>query len=136
MQLVLEAPRAHDYVDLRMRSGMGRKEVERAEIALQNSLFTASLYDGEKLIAFGRIVGDGGIAFVVSDVMVDEGYRRQGHAETIMRAIDGYFDLNAHEDSYICLIANSPADILYHKHRFEYLPEDKCGMLRNQDGLS
>lgn len=136
MQLVLEVPQAHDYVDLRMRSGMGPKDLERAEIALQNSLFTASLYEGEKLIAFGRIVGDGGIAFVVNDVMVDAEYRRQGHAETIMRAIDGYFDLNTHEDSYICLIANSPADTLYHRHRFDYLPADKCGMLRNQAGLS
>jgi hypothetical protein len=31
-----------------------------------------------------------------------------------------------------CLIANQPADQLYRKHRFEYLPENKCGMLRNQ----
>ena len=91
-----------------------------------------TIYDDDRLIAFGRVAGDGGITFVVSDIMVDEAYRRRGFAEQIMQAIDHYFDENSHEDSYICLIANHPADQLYYKHRFDYLPEDKCGMLRNQ----
>ena len=50
----------------------------------------------------------------------------------VIKAIDKYFEANAHEDSYICLIANHPAELLYKKHKFEYLPENKCGMLRNQ----
>lgn len=132
IQLIYEAPAAQDYVSLRLRSGMGKKDINRSEIALKNSLFTVSLYDKEKLIGFGRVVGDGGITYVVSDIMVDEAYQRRGYAEQIMKAIDSYFDENAHEDSYICLIANYPADLLYHKHQFEYLPEDRCGMLRDQ----
>lgn len=132
MQIVYEAPTAQDYVSLRLRSGMGNKDIERSRIALTNSVFTASLYDGEKLIGFGRIVGDGGITYVVSDIMVDKEYWRKGYAEQIMKAVDGYLEQNTHEDSYVCLIANHPADSLYHKHHFEYLTEDKCGMLRNQ----
>ncbi len=132
IQLVYEAPTAQDYVSLRLRSGMGNKDLKRSQIALENSLFTASLYDKEKLIGFGRVVGDGGITYVVSDIMVDKDYQRRGFAEQIMKAIDSYFEVNAHEDSYICLIANRPADLLYHKHQFEYLPENRCGMLRNQ----
>lgn len=132
IQMDYTTPAAQDYVSLRLRAGMGAKDLERSRIALGNSLFTASLYDGEKLIGFGRIVGDGGITYVVSDIMVDKAYRRRGLAEQIMKAVDAYFDRNAHGDSYISLIANRPADRLYLKHRFEYLPENKCGMLRNQ----
>jgi ribosomal protein S18 acetylase RimI-like enzyme len=132
IHLVYEAPTAQDYVSLRLRSGMGNKDLKRSQIALENSLFTASLYDKEKLIGFGRVVGDGGITYVVSDIMVDKEYQRRGFAEQIMKAIDSYFEENTHEDSYICLIANRPADLLYHKHQFEYLPENRCGMLRNQ----
>ncbi len=131
-KLIYELPTPQDYVSLRLRSGMGNKDLKRSQIALDNSLFTVSLYDKEKLVGFGRIVGDGGITFVVSDIMVDKEYQRMGLAERIMKAIDHYFDENTYEDSYICLIANHPADLLYHKHRFEYLPENKCGMLRNQ----
>ncbi len=132
IQPIYEKPAAQDYVSLRLRSGMGNKDLQRSEIALKNSLFTVSLYDKDKLIGFGRIVGDGGITYVVSDIMVDENYRRRGMAELIMKEIDEYFEKNTYEDSYICLLANSPADLLYNKHKFEYLPEDKYGMLRNQ----
>ena len=147
-RIVYEAPTAQDYVSLRLRSGMGNKDLNRSRTALENSLFTVSIYDFDnedtdreadieaavvgKLIGFGRVVGDGGINYVVSDIMVDKDYQRRGFAEQIMQEIDVYFEENAHEDSYICLIANHPADLLYRKHKFEYLPENRCGMLRNQ----
>lgn len=133
MQLIYDTPAARDYVSLRLRSGMGDKDEKRSQIALENSLFTVSLYDEERLIGFGRIVGDGGITYIVSDIMVDREYQRRGYAGQIMNAIDDYLDANTHEDSYVCLIANHPADLLYQKHRFEYLPVNKCGMMRNQN---
>ncbi|MFT4145108.1 MAG: GNAT family N-acetyltransferase [Mobilitalea sp.] len=133
IEIIYELPTAQDYVNLRLRSGMGNKDLKRSQTALENSLFTASIYDGDILVGFGRVVGDGGITYVVSDIMVDEKYRRKGFADRIMEAIDQYFEKNTHEDSYICLIANRPADMLYNKHKFEYLSEDKCGMLRKQN---
>lgn len=132
MKLIYEKPKAEDYVSLRIRSGMGNKDLERSRKAIANSLFTVSIYDEENLIAFGRIVGDLGITYVVSDIMVDENYRRKGFADQIMKELNNYFEENTFEDSYICLIANSPADLLYHKYQFEYLPKSKCGMLRKQ----
>lgn len=132
MEILYTKPTAEDYVSLRLRAGMGNKDIQRSEIALNNSLFTISIYENQKLIAFGRIVGDGGITYVVSDIMVDSDYQRKGLAEKIMNAIDDYFDKNTYEDSYICLIANHPADLLYKKHKFRYLDQDKCGMLRDQ----
>lgn len=132
IRIIYEPPTEQDYVSLRLRSGMGNKDLERSKIALMNSLFTVSIYYDESLIGFGRVVGDGGITYVVSDIMVDEKSQRRGFAEQIMKEIDNYLDENTYEDSYICLIANYPADLLYKKHRFEYLSEDKCGMLRNQ----
>jgi GNAT superfamily N-acetyltransferase len=126
-------PNVEDYLRLRVESGMGEKVFAHAETALKGSLFTACLYDGETLVAFGRVVGDGAISFVVNDIMVHPNYRRQGLGDQILNAIDEYFDEHAHADSYICLIANQPADKLYLKHKFTYLTSHKCGMLRKQD---
>ncbi|WP_253197675.1 GNAT family N-acetyltransferase [Clostridium algidicarnis] len=131
--MLYEKPKAEDYVSLRLRSGMGNKDLERSRKAIANSLFTISLYDKEELIGFGRIVGDGGITYIVSDVMVDEHYRKKGFADKIMKEINNYLEESTFEDSYICLIANSPADLLYNKYQFEYLPPNKCGMLRKQN---
>lgn len=132
MKIEYKAPSAADYVNLRLRSGMGKKDIVRSQAALDGSLFTVSIYDINKLIAFGRVVGDGGITYVVSDIMVDKEYQRQGLGDKIMQNIDHFLDEHTFEDSYVCLIANSPADRLYHKYKFQYLSDNKCGMLRKQ----
>ena len=134
MRIEYNRPSAKCYISLRIKTGMGDKNQERATIALENSLFTVSIYEdnSESLIGFGRIVGDGGITYIISDIMVDPKYQRQGYATIIMQEIDQYLSQNTYEDSYICLIANAPADKLYHKFKFSYLPDNKCGMLRKQ----
>ena len=128
-----DLPNSLDYINLRVNSGMGnKKSIERVNIALKNSLFTISLYDEKKLIGMGRIIGDGGISYAVTDIMVDKEYQGKGYGKLIMKEIDNYFSENTDEDCYIILIANLPADSLYSKFSFEYLPDSKCGMLRKQ----
>ena len=133
IKISYDLPNSIDYIKLRVNSGMGnKKSIERVDIALKNSLFTISLYDEKKLIGMGRIIGDGGISYAVTDIMVDKEYQGKGYGKLIMKEIDNYFSENADEDCYIILIANLPADSLYSKFSFEYLPDSKCGMLRKQ----
>ena len=62
--------------ELREKSGIGnRKSKENVKVAIENSLFITSIYDGDKLIAMARVVGDGAISLVVTDVMVDVDYQ-------------------------------------------------------------
>ena len=133
IKISYDLPNSLDYIKLRVNSGMGnKKSIERVDIALKNSLFTISLYDEKKLIGMGRIIGDGGISYAVTDIMVDKEYQGKGYGKLIMKEIDNYFSENTDEDCYIILIANLPADSLYSKFSFEYLPDNKCGMLRKQ----
>ncbi|NJP40529.1 GNAT family N-acetyltransferase [Oscillospiraceae bacterium HV4-5-C5C] len=129
-QLTLEPPAASDYIQLREQCGMGYKTLGHSQQALQGSLLTVSVYDADSLIAFGRIVGDGAITFMVSDVMTAPAYRRQGLADRILTVMDRYFEHHASQDSFIGLIANKPADQLYARHHFTYLGPNRCGMLR------
>ena len=132
MEIVLTKPTAKDYVDLRIRSGMGEKDLSRSQRALDKSLFTASIYQDDLLIAFGRVVGDEGITFVVSDIMVDRAYWRQGYGDHIMSAIDDYLEEFTYEDSFVTLIARTPADKIYLKYNFVYVDETRHGMQRKQ----
>ena len=100
---------------------------------IKNSLFIISLYDDKKLIGMGRIIGDNGISYAVTDIMVDKEYQGKGYGKLIMKEIDNYFSENTDEDCFIILITNLPADNLYSKFSFEYLPNSKCGMLRKQN---
>jgi GNAT superfamily N-acetyltransferase len=129
-------PSAEEYISLRLKTGMGTKDLSKAEIALKNSLFIVSLWDKGKLIGFGRIVGDQGITYVVSDIMVDPGYQRKGIGKMIMKEIDFYLEKNTDQYAYVCLIANKPADKLYSQFGFEYVDPKSCGMKRKQSKVN
>ena len=134
IKISYDLPNGSDYINLRINSGMGsKKSIERVETAIKNSLFIISLYDDKKLVGMGRIIGDNGISYAVTDIMVDKEYQGKGYGKLIMKEIDNYFSENTDEDCYIILIANLPADNLYSKFSFEYLPNSKCGMLRKQN---
>lgn len=111
---------------------MGTKHLLKTETALKNSLFIVTLWDEDKLIGFGRVVGDQGITYVVSDIMVDPDYQGKGLGKMIMKEIDNYLDQNTDEHAYVCLIANKPADKLYSQFSFEYVEPKSCGMKRKQ----
>ncbi len=132
MDIRYSAPTAIEYISLRLKTGMGTKDLLKAEIALKHSLFIVSLWDDDKLIGFGRIIGDQGITYVISDIMVDPDYQRKGLGKVIMREVDYYLNKNTDENAYVCLIANKPADKLYHQFDFDYVDPKSCGMKRKQ----
>ncbi|CAM2797721.1 GNAT family N-acetyltransferase [Hathewaya histolytica] len=132
IEIAHTTPSAKEYISLRRKTGMGTKDLLKSEIALKNSLFIVSLWDHNKLIGFGRVVGDEGITYVVSDIMVDPDYKRKGLGKVIMREIDSYLDKNTDEYAYVCLIANKPADRLYCQFEFEDVYPKSCGMKRKQ----
>lgn len=133
MDIKYSSPSAEEYISLRIKTGMGTKDLLKTKIALKNSLFIVSLWDKDKLIGFGRIVGDEGITYVVSDIMVDPDYQGKGLGKVIMREIDSYLNKNTDEYAYVCLIANKPADKLYYQFGFDYVEPKGCGMKRKQN---
>ena len=128
MIITNKIPTSQEYIALRLRTGMGLKDENKSEIALKNSLFTVSLWGMNELIGFGRIVGDNGNVYVVSDVMVDPLYQRQGLGKIIMKELTSYLDNNADQYAYVILIANKPADKLYSQFGFDYVEPKACGM--------
>ena len=132
MDITYSAPSAIEYISLRLKTRMGTKDLLKTEIALKHSLFIVSLWDDDKLIGSGRIVGDQGITYVVSDIMVDPDYQRNGLGKVIMREMDSYLNKHTDENAYVCLIANKPADKLYYQFDFDYVDPKSCGMKRKQ----
>ena len=133
MKFTHKIPSVEVYNQLRVNAGMNStKPHSEVEKALEGTLFLVSVYEEDELIGLGRIVGDGGIAFIVCDIMVDKKFQRRGIANQIMEMIDQWFDENTHESSFITLLAKVPADKLYRKHHFDYIGEDRVGMIREK----
>ena len=133
MEFTHKIPSVEAYNQLRVNAGMNStKPHSEVEKALKGTLFLVSVYEEDELIGLGRIVGDGGIAFIVCDIMVDKKFQRRGIANQIMEMIDQWFDENTHESSFITFLAKVPADKLYRKHHFCYHDENRVGMIREK----
>ena len=136
LQFTNVVPTPEQYNDLRVRSGMGGIKHDRDRVirALAGSEFICSVWSGDRLVGFGRVIDDGGLCYSVNDIMVDREFQRQGIADHIMTEIDGYLDTHADEECFVTLIAKIPADHIYLRHKFEYIdPARRYGMIRHQD---
>lgn len=133
MEFTHKIPTVEAYNQLRVNAGMNStKPHSEVKKALEGTLFLVSVYKDDELIGLGRIVGDGGVAFIVCDIMVDKRFQRRGIANKMMQIIDQWFDENTHESSFITLLAKVPADRLYRKYHFDYIGEDRVGMIREK----
>ncbi len=52
--------------------------------ALENTMYSVSVYDGDKIIGYGRIIGDGICFLYIHDVMVDPKYQNKKIGSQIM----------------------------------------------------
>ena len=52
--------------------------VEQVQLAMENSVFRVSVYDGEEAVAMARMIGDMGLCYYIKDVVVHPDYQKQG----------------------------------------------------------
>ena len=52
--------------------------IEQARLAIWNTLFSVSMYDGDTIIAMARVIEDNGLCYYIKDVMVRLEYRAKG----------------------------------------------------------
>ncbi|WP_125560294.1 GNAT family N-acetyltransferase [Pseudoalteromonas rubra] len=128
LELIQQVPSAQEYCDMRVKAGLSPKSLEAAEIGLPNTLYGVSIREGEKLIAMGRVVGDGACNFEVVDVAVDSAYQGQGLGRRVMESIDAYLSSVALPGSYVSMIADEP--IFYEKLGYRLVAPKSQGMTK------
>ncbi len=128
----LEVPDVAEYCALRSLCELSPKSTEAAANGLPNSLFSTTIRHEGRLVAMGRVVGDGGCNFEVVDIAVHPDHQRRGLGTRIMRAIKDYIDEQAPESAYITLIADHHSPALYSKFGFEPVTPKSIGMAYRQ----
>lgn len=129
-QIRHEIPSAENFNQLRQKVGLSVKDSKAVDIGLSHTLFAVTIYDKDRLIAMGRVVGDGGTVFHVVDIAVNPSYQRKGLGKKVMAEIMDYLDTHTFKGSYVSLIADSPADKLYQQFGFCYTAPGSVGMYR------
>jgi GNAT superfamily N-acetyltransferase len=82
--------------------------------------------DGE-IIGMARIIGDGGLAYYIQDVILKPDYQLQGIGTQLMNKIMEYIRVHANNNSVIGLLAAKDKEPFYTRYGFTVRPDYKTG---------
>ena len=79
-----------DYLKLRAEVNWKVLTERQARLALTNAIYSVSLYEGDMLIGFGRLVGDSGVICYIQDLIVHPDYWGRGYGKALVRKLQLY----------------------------------------------
>lgn len=110
-----------DFNYLTDKVGWGTRDTEIVEEALNNTLYSVRIYDDNKIIGYGRIIGDKTIFLYIQDIMVIPEYQGKKIGTKIMNAllnkVDEYKKANPNIRTY--LGASKGKEKFYEKFGFK-----------------
>ena len=117
-----------EYIALRSSVGWNNFFEEQTRKSIANSLYIVTVFENEKLIGMGRLIGDG-MYYLIVDVIVNPEYQRQGIGSQIIDMLVGYVEMETPIDgrSSIQLIAEKGMENFYIKKGFKLIPHEYCG---------
>lgn len=128
VQIIQRQITADELIDLRQAVGWGYPdEREAITLGLRNSLFSVCAVNGEEVIGCGRVIGDGGIAVYIQDIIIKPEYQRCGYGMGIMNAIMTYIETNYVKGTMVCLMAAKGKENFYRKFGFIERPNETFG---------
>jgi GNAT superfamily N-acetyltransferase len=115
-----EIPNPDTYIQIRLRAGLSEKSLEAASIGLNNSLYSVVVYAENTPIGLGRVIGDGGCFFEITDIAVLPEHQGKGVGSLIMRTLTGWLRANAPKTAYVSLMAHHGTPEFYASFGFTY----------------
>lgn len=85
---------AEEFVDLWASVWSGAPSLEQTQLAMEHTLFRVSVFDGDRIIAMARAVGDIGLCYYIKDVIVRPEYQKKGIGRILINEILKFADKN------------------------------------------
>ena len=122
-------PSAEEFNYLTNSVGWGIRKNNIIDEALRNTLYSLCVYDDNKLIGYGRIIGDKTIFLYIQDVMVIPEYQNKhigtGIVKNLLEQINTYKKINPDIRTY--LGASKGKESFYEKFGFISRPNEDLG---------
>ena len=113
-------PTSAQYIQIREDAGWGSISNETADLSLEGSLFGVCLFDGETLIGFSRLVGDGVLYFYIADVIVSPSHGGKGYGSLLMEVMMDYVQSHVQTGATIAVLSAPGQEKFY--ERFNLTP--------------
>lgn len=129
IKYIEKVPTSEEFNTLTEAVGWGKRKENIIEEALKNTIYSLCVYDEEKLIGYGRIIGDKTIFLYIQDIMVIPEYQGKKIGTEIMNKllekINEYKKINPGIRTY--LGASKGKESFYEKFGFVSRPNDELG---------
>ena len=129
IKYIEQTPSADEFNYLTNSVGWGIREKNIIEEALKNTLYSLCIYDNNKLIGYGRIIGDKTIFLYIQDIMVIPEYQSKhigtGIMNNLLNQINQYKKINPDIRTY--LGASQGKESFYEKFGFISRPNEELG---------
>lgn len=122
-------PEAKEYNRLTDSVGWGIRDEKIIQQALENTLYSLCVYDGDRLIGYGRIIGDKTIFLYIQDIIVIPEYQGKKIGTSIitelLKKVEEYKKVNPNIRTY--LGASKGKENFYEKFGFISRPNEELG---------
>ncbi len=127
IRIVRRTVSAEEFIEMRQSVGWGYPEKEVISIGLKNSLFSVCAEKADKIIGYGRVVGDGAFTLYIQDIIVKPEYQRLGIGMKIMSEIIKYIIEEYPQGTMVCLMSAKGKEDFYKKFGFIERPNEVYG---------
>jgi len=122
-------PDIKEYWDLFQTTGWNQEynfSIQDLANAIQNSWYSMSIYDSDKLIGFGRVIADGVHHALIVDLIIHPDYQSKGLGSRLLDKLVSKCKKNKIRD--IQLFSAKDKYAFYEKFGFEKRPDNAPGM--------
>ncbi|MXV61545.1 GNAT family N-acetyltransferase [Natronorubrum sp. JWXQ-INN-674] len=128
-----ELPAPETFAALREAAGMPPRSLEGIERGLPNSLYgVIAVHDPtDEVVGMGRVVGDGGTVYQISDMAVRPEHQGRGLGTRMMASLERYLDEAAPPRAYVNLVAD--VDGFYEEFGYRTVRPESKGMYRRME---
>ena len=92
---------AEEFIELWSSVWGGAPTLEQTKLAMEHTLFRVSIFDGDKIIAMARLIGDMGLCYYFKDVIVRPEYQGQGVGRLLVDELLKFVNDNGIKDAQI-----------------------------------
>lgn len=99
----------------------GAPSREQTALALEHSVFRVGIYDGDRIVAMARMIGDFGLCYYIKDVIVHPDYQGRGLGNLLMTHLLRFIDEHGVPGTEIAVELCAMPDKMpfYAKHGFK-----------------
>lgn len=117
------------YLSLRKQVGWIELDRTQAQAALDNSVKIITVFDDDKPIGMGRIVGDRSVISYIQDLIVIPEYQKKHIGSELIEKLKTVVinDTKPGTRMMLCLMCAKGRELFYEKHGFIARPTDGLG---------